>query len=194
MERPHDTPEVIQLADLPKEYHRLSFLIDINKAHLKRKMDLSIKAGEIVGQIYDAILKQYHAPTAESTLKSLNMLCIRLVFCLYAEDSGIFVKDQFHDYLAQFEAKQLRNALINLFKGKTFCRDVQHTFIKIDIRNILNFAGSIAVINIDCDFCGPNGRRSTHNHTCRIQFENVGTNNRFFFFLFSILTSHYFSR
>ena len=116
MERPHDAPEVIQLADLPKEYHRLSFLTDINKAHLKREMELSIKAGEIVGQIYDAILKHYHDPTAESTLKSLNMLCVRLVFCLYAEDAGIFVKDQFHDYLAQFEAKQLRNALINLFK------------------------------------------------------------------------------
>ena len=116
MEHPHDAPEVIQLADLPKEYHRLSFLTDINKAHLKREMDLSIKAGEIVGQIYDAILKHYHDPSAESTLKSLNMLCVRLVFCLYAEDAGIFEKDQFHDYLAQFEAKQLRNALINLFK------------------------------------------------------------------------------
>jgi hypothetical protein len=116
MEHPHDDPEVIQLADLPKEYNRLSFLTDINKAHLKREMDLSIKAGEIVGQIYDAILKHYHDPASEKTLKSLNMLCVRLVFCLYAEDAGIFVKDQFHDYLAQFGAKQLRNALINLFK------------------------------------------------------------------------------
>ena len=116
MEHPHDAPEVIKLADLPKEYYRLSFLTDTNKAHLKREMDLSIKAGFIVGQIYDAILKHYHDPSAESTLKSLNMLCVRLVFCLYAEDAGIFIKDQFHDYLAQFEAKQLRNALINLFK------------------------------------------------------------------------------
>lgn len=116
MEHPHDDPEVILLADLPKEYNRLSFLTDINKAHLKREMDLSIKAGEIVGQIYDAILKHYHDPASEKTLKSLNMLCVRLVFCLYAEDAGIFVKDQFHDYLTQFGAKQLRNALINLFK------------------------------------------------------------------------------
>ena len=116
MEHPHDDPEVIQLVDLPKEYNRLSFLTDINKAHLKREMDLSIKAGEIVGQIYDAILKHYHDPASEKTLKSLNMLCVRLVFCLYAEDAGIFVKDQFHDYLTQFGAKQLRNALINLFK------------------------------------------------------------------------------
>ena len=116
MEHPHDAPEVIQLADLPKEYHRLAFLTDVNKAHLKREMELSIKAGEIVGKIYDCILKHYHDPSAESTLKSLNMLCVRLVFCLYAEDAGIFVKDQFHDYLARFDARDIRRALIDLFK------------------------------------------------------------------------------
>ena len=116
MEHPHDAPEVIQLADLPKEYHRLSFLTDINKAHLKREMDLSIKAGEIVGKIYDAILKHYNDSTAESSLKSLNMLCVRLVFCLYAEDAGIFVKDQFRDYLARFDARDIRRALLDLFK------------------------------------------------------------------------------
>ena len=117
MERPHDEPEIIKLADLPKEYYRLSFLTDTNKAHLKREMELSIKAGEIVGQIYDAILKNYHDPTAESTLKSLNMLCVRLVFCLYAEDAGIFgIKNQFHDYLTRFEPRDIRRALIDLFK------------------------------------------------------------------------------
>ncbi|MBO5681052.1 MAG: class I SAM-dependent DNA methyltransferase, partial [Lentisphaeria bacterium] len=116
MEHPHDAPEVIQLADLPKEYHRLAFLTDVNKAHLKREMELSIKAGEIVGKIYDCILKHYHDRSAESTLKSLNMLCVRLVFCLYAEDAGIFVKDQFHDYLARFDARDIRRALVDLFK------------------------------------------------------------------------------
>ncbi len=116
MEHPHDAPEVIQLADLPKEYHRLAFLTDVNKAHLKREMELSIKAGEIVGKIYDCILKHYHDSSAESTLKSLNMLCVRLVFCLYAEDAGIFVKDQFHDYLARFDARDIRRALVDLFK------------------------------------------------------------------------------
>ena len=116
MEHPHDAPEVIQLADLPKEYHRLAFLTDANKAHLKREMELSIKAGEIVGKIYDCILKHYHDPSAESTLKSLNMLCVRLVFCLYAEDAGIFIKDQFHDYLARFDARDIRRALVDLFK------------------------------------------------------------------------------
>ena len=117
MEHPHNEPEVLKLADLPKEYYRLSFLTDTHKAHLKREMELSIKAGEIVGQIYDAILKHYHDPSAENTLKSLNMLCVRLVFCLYAEDAGIFgVKNQFHDYLMRFEARDIRRALVDLFK------------------------------------------------------------------------------
>lgn len=117
MERPHAAPEVLELEDLPTEYYRLSFLTDLHKAHLKREMALSIQAGEIVGQLYDAILKQYHDPTAERTLKSLNMLCVRLVFCLYAEDAGIFgAKNQFHDYLQRFEARDLRRALIDLFK------------------------------------------------------------------------------
>lgn len=117
MEHPHNEPEIIKLADLPKEYYRLSFLTDSGKSHLKREMELSIKAGEIVGLLYDEILKHYNDPKEESTLKSLNMLCVRLVFCLYAEDAGIFGhKNQFHDYLSQFEPRFLRQSLIDLFK------------------------------------------------------------------------------
>lgn len=109
--------EVLRLTDLPKEHYRLKFLTDTGNAHLKREMDLSIQAGEIVGVLYDEILKHYKDPKAEQTLKSLNMLCVRLVFCLYAEDAGIFgAKNQFHDYLEQYDPKELRRALIDLFK------------------------------------------------------------------------------
>ena len=37
------------------------------------------------------------------------------MFCLYAEDAGIFLHDQFHDYLPTYEAKDMRRALITLF-------------------------------------------------------------------------------
>ena len=134
MEHPHDEPEVIKLADLPKEYYRLSFLTDLNKAHLKREMELSIKAGEMVGLLYDAILKHYIDPSAEQTLKSLNLLCVRLVFCLYAEDAGIFkLKNQFHDYLAQFDSKQLRRALIDLFKVLNTKEEMRDPYLDDDL-------------------------------------------------------------
>lgn len=103
MEQPGGTPEVILLENLPKEYYRLSFLTHVGNEHLKREMEVSIAAGEIVGLLYDAFLKQYKDPENEQTLKSLNVLCVRLVFCLYAEDAGIFgKKEMFHDYLAAF--------------------------------------------------------------------------------------------
>ncbi len=109
--------EILHLADLPKEYTRLSFLVNSENVHLKREMELSIKAGEIVGVLYDEILKHYRDPKADSTLKSLNKLCVRLVFCLYAEDAGIFGrKNQFHDYLNPIAPRFLRQALIDLFK------------------------------------------------------------------------------
>ena len=115
-EHPSAEPEEILLKDLPKDFYRLTFLVDVANEHLKREMDLSMQAGRLVGYLYDEILKCYIDKTAESTLKSLNKLCVRLVFCLYAEDAGIFpVKNQFHDYLAKFEPDQLRRALIDLF-------------------------------------------------------------------------------
>lgn len=116
MENPSGQPEEILLENLPKEYYRLSFLIDDGNPHLKREMEISIKAGEIVGVLYEELLNQYKDPTNDESLKSLNMLCVRLVFCLYAEDAGIFGrKNMFHDYLSGFDARHLRKSLIELF-------------------------------------------------------------------------------
>ena len=117
MEKPHGDPEKIKLADLEKEYYRLSFLVEKGNVHLQREMEISIKAGEVVGLLYDGLLKQYKNPEDPETLKHLNKLCVRLVFCLYAEDAGIFGKHlMFHDYMAQFAVKDMRKGLAQLFK------------------------------------------------------------------------------
>ena len=117
MEKPNGEPEEIHLADLEKEYYRLQFLVDVADANIQKEMEISIQAGELVGKLYEAILKQYIDPTAEATLKSLNMLCVRLVFCLYAEDAGIFGKhNMFHNYLQNAGFRNARRALIDLFR------------------------------------------------------------------------------
>lgn len=117
MENPNSEPEEIFLKDLEKEYYRLQFIVDSENEHLKKEMEISIQAGELVGKIYDEILPLYRDPENEETLKSLNMLCVRLVFCLYAEDAGLFGKRlMFHDYLNKFNADDLRRALIDLFR------------------------------------------------------------------------------
>ena len=117
MNRPNDEPEVVALADLEKEYHRLQFLVDTGDENIKKEMEISLQAGEIVGVLYDALLKQYKDPTDPETLKSLNALCVRLVFCLYAEDAGIFGgHGMFHRFLQGYAVKDVRKALIDLFK------------------------------------------------------------------------------
>lgn len=118
MNNPNSDPEEILLKDLPKEYYRLSFIVDTKSEHLKKEEELSFKAGELVGRLYDAFSKQYKDITNEQSQKDLNELCVRLVFCLYAEDAGLFGrKNVFHDYLNKYDDLVLmRKNLIELFK------------------------------------------------------------------------------
>ena len=114
-EHPQKEPEQILLKDLGKEYYRLQFLVNAKSEHLSKEMQVSFDAGKIVANIYDALLKQYDDTSSEA-LRWLNILCVRIVFCLYAEDSGIFTHDQFHNFLVTYEAKDLRRALRDLFE------------------------------------------------------------------------------
>ena len=115
MEQPNGEPEELLLENLEREAYRLQFLVDQKSEHIRREMQVSMQAGEIVGRIYDALLRQYDDLSAQA-LRWLNILCVRIVFCLYAEDAGIFRRNQFHDYLVTYEAKDMRRALFALFE------------------------------------------------------------------------------
>lgn len=115
MENPKGEPQRILLKDLDTDYYRLQFLVDEGSEHLKKEMEVSMKAGEIVGRLYDALIKQYDMTDPMSS-RYLNILCVRLVFCLYAEDAGVFGRhDMFHDYMAHYQTEDMRMALIRLF-------------------------------------------------------------------------------
>ena len=116
MNNPHGDPEKILLSELEKEYYRLQFIVKENSSLTKKEETVSVEAGRRVGKIYDALLAQYKDPD-EDSLRSLNMLCVRLVFCLYAEDSGLFGSHtMFHDYMKSLSVKDMRRGLIDLFK------------------------------------------------------------------------------
>ncbi|MDY4175239.1 MAG: DNA methyltransferase, partial [Bacteroidales bacterium] len=117
MNRPADPPEVVRLADLEKEYYRLLFLVDAKSENIRREEQVSIQAGVLVHKLYNALIKQYVDPTPDS-LRSLNILCVRLVFCLYAEDAGLFAsRTAFEDYIRSFNIQNVRKGLIDLFKA-----------------------------------------------------------------------------
>lgn len=116
MEKPHGEPEILLLKDLSKEYYRLNFLVKEGDEHLQREMEISIKAGDLVGKIYDMLRLQYTNPDSIESLKSLNILCVRLVFCMYAEDADIFVRNSFGDFLKDLPAQKIRKNLKELFQ------------------------------------------------------------------------------
>lgn len=117
LETPHSDPEQIFLKDLEKEHYRLQFLADARHDYLRREEEISIAAGKLVGKLYDVLIKQYIAPDAQS-LRSLNILCVRLVFCLYAEDAGLYAtRTAFEDYIRSFPVENARDGLLKLFKA-----------------------------------------------------------------------------
>ncbi len=118
MDQQAPKPKKFELTELMSKYSLFEFLINKEEKKISEEMEISIKAGEFVGLLYDALLKQYIHPDNEESLKSLNMLCVRLVFCLYAEDAHIFGTSghMFHDYIAGFDVNGMRKGLIELFK------------------------------------------------------------------------------
>ena len=107
--------ETVRLEDLPNEYHRMKFLQDISSTHIYKEIEVSRKAGKLIGDIYTELEKQYGGHMNDQQKHELNVLCVRLVFCLYAEDAGIFDKNQFGDYLRDFPTEMLHYKLKDLF-------------------------------------------------------------------------------
>ena len=133
MEQPNNEPEQILLENLGKEYYRLMFLVDAKNEHLSKEIKVSKEAGEIVGKIYEALLEQYDDNSPEA-LRWLNILCVRIVFCLYAEDAGIFTHEQFHDFLVRYEAEDMRRALRDLFEVLNTPPEKRSRYLKDDLK------------------------------------------------------------
>ena len=125
MESPKDPPQIINFADLTKQIHRFTFLSQSKNDELKalalaKQSELSFKAARLIKQIQDELIALYAAATpsgepSEQDFASINMLLTRLVFCFYADDSGVFTRhDMFGAYLATHKAN-MRQAILDVF-------------------------------------------------------------------------------
>ena len=116
MNKPNEPAVIILLEEVRNKLPLFDFMFQKEVKELSHEMEISVKAGEIVGILYDKLIAQYKEPN-EHSFKSLNALCVRLVFCLYAEDAGIFGSHMmFHDYLKDVPVYGFRKALIELFR------------------------------------------------------------------------------
>lgn len=153
--RPNSEPDIVKLEDLETEYYRMKFLVDAGNENTKREEEISIAAGKIVGELYKALLEQYDDPENPETLKNLNKLCVRIVFCLYAEDAGVFATHgMFHDYLKGHAIKDVRRALMDLFEVLNTPKEkrdpyMDETLLKFPFVNGGLFAEHIVIPRLD---------------------------------------------
>lgn len=114
-EKPGEHYTSYALDELPDNLSLLDFLVDPQRARRVREQQVSGGAGTLVGKLYKLLRAQYLDPDSDKSQHALNVLCVCLVFCLFAEDAGLFTKDAFYRYLNSYSADQMRLALNNLF-------------------------------------------------------------------------------
>jgi hypothetical protein len=82
------------LKDLPEKIHLFGFIAGFEKVTIKEEDPVNIEAAEKIALLHDEILKNGYKG------KTLEILLSRILFCLFADDSGIFYpKDIFLSYL-----------------------------------------------------------------------------------------------
>lgn len=111
---------IIPLKDLPKRWKELLFLIkpyDEEPVHKdeKREKRVSNTASEYVRDLYKALLT-VNTNNSKEELQSLNVFCVRVVFCLYAEDAGVFDDAQFSTFLEKSTPDDLSERFTALFQ------------------------------------------------------------------------------
>ena len=82
------------LQDLTKNVEKLGFILGLQRRTFKDQDPVNIKASELVGKLHDALEESGY------TGHDLEKFLVRTVFCLFADDTGIFEpRDIFLDLL-----------------------------------------------------------------------------------------------
>jgi len=94
----------IPITDLAKHYDFFLPWAGMEKSHIQSENPADIRAAERMGRLYDLIL-EYNPVENEGDRHALNIFLSRLLFCFFAEDTGIFADDQFTNALASHTAQ-----------------------------------------------------------------------------------------
>lgn len=103
-----------ELGDKPSY---LGFIADPENSRIEKQKQVSMLAGAQINKLLEALRGQYIDPDSADSQHSLNVLCVRLVFCLFCEDAELFQKDALLNYLKPIPAQDIRRALRDLFEA-----------------------------------------------------------------------------
>ena len=92
-------PVEFLLKDLHKQVRRFGFIAGYQVRAFKDQDPANIKAAERMGKLHDALKASGYEG------HRLEVLLVRLLFCLFAEDTGIFERRQLQDFIEQRTAE-----------------------------------------------------------------------------------------
>ena len=140
------------LADLPRHVEKFGFIIGVQKRTFRDQDPVNIRASELVGELHDALAESGY------TGHDLELFLVRIVFCLFADDTGIFEpRDIFLDILenrTQEDGSDLGGWLAQLFQVLNTLEDRRSKNLDEDLDRFpyVNgdlFRGSLSIPSFD---------------------------------------------
>ena len=129
------------LADLPQHVEKFGFILGVQKRTFRDQDPVNIEASERVGQLHDALAASGY------TGHDLEQFLVRIVFCLFADDTGIFEpRDIFFDFLenrTQKDGSDLGGWLAQLFQVLNTPEDRRPTTLDEDLNRFPYINGDL---------------------------------------------------
>ncbi len=98
--REHDTYEQ-QLVKMHSDFSFFYPLANVERVHTVAENPADVKAAEKLAKLHDEI-RAYNEYNSDDDLHDLNIFITRLLFCFFAEDTGIFAENLFTNFIKQF--------------------------------------------------------------------------------------------
>jgi len=108
-----DSQHEFPIVDLHKNIRHFGFVAGYQTRSFGQQDPVNVKAAEKLGRLHDLLKESGYSG------HDLEVLLVRLLFCLFAEDTSIFYPRQFVDYLSTRTAEDgsdLGMHLVNLFE------------------------------------------------------------------------------
>jgi hypothetical protein len=94
-----DTRVEFRLAELPRRIKHFAFIAGYVPQTIREQDPVNLKAAETLGRLHDALKDSGY------TGHRLEVLLVRLLFCLFADDTGIFEPHTFREFVEQRTAE-----------------------------------------------------------------------------------------
>ena len=98
--RENDTYEQ-QLKKMHSDFSFFYPLMNVERIHNTEENPADVKAAEKLAKLHDEI-RAYNEYNSDDDLHDLNIFITRLLFCFFAEDTGIFAENLFTNFIRRF--------------------------------------------------------------------------------------------